>query len=161
MHLTLAFDLVLTLILYNSRGADPHIFAPPAGTWAGPQQPSAGTGNCSASVLSAALGHAAQGGGGGSHITHTQKPNTYVCVFAYARTPIIRKLLLKSSGHSHHGLISAVCFEQLPEFRNMRSKRFHLLLCYSRKSHFTFRQIFRCSAMFSLHWCTAFLCLLA
>lgn len=81
MHLTLAFDLVLTLILYNSRGADPHIFAPPAGTWAGPQQPSAGTGNCSASVLSAALGHAAQGGGGGGAATsHTHKNQIHMYV---------------------------------------------------------------------------------
>lgn len=76
----------------------PHTFPPPAGTSAGLQQPSAGTENHSALVLSAAPGHGVkEGQRGGSHITHKKTPNTCVCVFAYACIHIIIKLLLKSS----------------------------------------------------------------
>jgi len=116
---------------------EPHSFSPRAGTSAGPQQPSAGTGNHSASVLSAAVGHRDQGAGaveGQLHNTH-KKPNTHVRV-------CIRELLLKSSKAAAPQAHSCSMFKQLPEFRNTRSKYFHLLLCYSRKSHFTFRQIF-------------------
>lgn len=85
-----------------------HTFPPPAGTTAGPQQPSAGTGNHSASVLSAAVGHGGQGRGreGQPHNTH-ENPNTHTHVFIYAYIhTIVRKLLFKSSeprapwGHS-------------------------------------------------------------
>lgn len=57
-----------------------HTFPPPAGTLAGPQQPSASIGNRSASLLSAAVGH----GVWGSHITHTQNPK-YTGVYSYEK----------------------------------------------------------------------------
>lgn len=96
---------------------------------------------------------------GQPHSTHTRAFG-FVHVHMHLYTPSYTNCFWTALSYPHCGLIPALCFKQLPEFRNRRSKYFHLLLGYSRKSHVTFRQIFRYSAMFSLKYsiCMYMLC---